>query len=38
MKHLLVNNWDMFLVRGILAILIGGSCCSPGWSVLRRVS
>lgn len=23
MKHLLVSNWDMFLVRGILAILFG---------------
>ena len=23
MKHMLVNNWDMFLVRGILAVLFG---------------
>lgn len=39
MKHLLVSNWDMFLVRGILAILFGiATLLMPGITLIVLVS
>ncbi len=38
MKHLLVSNWDMFLVRGILAILFGiATLVMPGITLIVLV-
>lgn len=38
MKHLLVSNWDMFLVRGILAILFGiATLLMPGITLIVLV-
>lgn len=38
MKHLLVSNWDMFLVRGILAILFGiATLLMPGITLVVLV-
>ena len=38
MKHLLASNWDMFLVRGILAILIGiATLVMPGITLIVLV-
>lgn len=38
MKHLLASNWDMFLVRGILAILFGiATLVMPGITLIVLV-
>jgi uncharacterized membrane protein HdeD (DUF308 family) len=38
MKHILVSNWDMFLVRGILAILFGiATLLMPGITLVVLV-
>jgi uncharacterized membrane protein HdeD (DUF308 family) len=38
MKHLLVSNWDMFLVRGILALLFGiATMLMPGITLVALV-
>jgi uncharacterized membrane protein HdeD (DUF308 family) len=38
MKHMLVSNWDMFLVRGILAILFGiATLLMPGITLIVLV-
>jgi uncharacterized membrane protein HdeD (DUF308 family) len=38
MKHLLVSNWDLFLVRGILAILFGiATLLMPGITLIVLV-
>jgi uncharacterized membrane protein HdeD (DUF308 family) len=39
MKHMLVSNWDMFLVRGILAILFGvATLLMPGITLVVLVA
>jgi len=39
MKHMLVSNWKMFLVRGILAVLFGiGTLLMPGITLIALVA